>query len=82
MRKTYWQILIDLWADKEWVSNLDYQRATKGSPKFTSRISDMRKRGILILDRWVDNAEEGRHKEYKLATSPSLVRIRMTRRAA
>ncbi len=66
MRKSYKKTMLDLWETKTWISNIDFQRATHGSPKFTSRISDMRKQGYNIIDRWVDNKEEGRHKEYAL----------------
>lgn len=67
----YEKTMLKLWAKKEWISNTDFAVATGGSPKFTSRISDMRKKGYVILDRWVDNKESGRHKEYKLHDIPA-----------
>ncbi len=64
----YWRTLIGLWTISEWISSDDFVRATR-SPKFTSRISDLRKKGIVIEDRWVVNQTTGkRHKEYKLIT--------------
>ena len=64
----YWRTLIGLWTISEWISSDDFVRATR-SPKFTSRISDLRKKGIVIEDRWVINKTTGkRHKEYKLIT--------------
>ena len=66
--KDYKQIILELWEKKKWISNADFAAATHGSPKFTSRISDMRrKHGYNIIDQWVDNAGEGKHKEYALA---------------
>lgn len=69
MRKVYWEIITDISKEKEWFSNWDYSIKTHGSPKFTSRVSDMKKKGVEFADRWVDNKEIGRHKEYKLLTS-------------
>ena len=65
-RRDYKDIMLDLWKEKEWISNADYAAATGGSPKFTSRISDMRRRGYKIIDKWVDNKGTGRHKVYAL----------------
>ena len=62
----YKTIILNLWKIKKWISNADFAAATGGSPKFTSRISDMRKKGYKIIDQWVDNKGEGRHKEYAL----------------
>ena len=67
----YEKTMLKLWAKKQWISNSDFATATKGSPKFTSRISDMRKKGYVIEDRWVDNKEQGRHKEYALIDLPA-----------
>lgn len=76
-KKTYWEILLDLWEDKDWIGNEDFRRATKGSPKLTSRISDMRKKGIEIA-----GVRRGTHKVYALLTDPEEVRRIMTRRRA
>ena len=65
-KKDYKQVMLELWGKKKWISNADFAAATGGSPKFTSRISDMRRRGYNIVDQWVDNKETGRHKEYAL----------------
>lgn len=62
--KNYKEIMFDLWKEKKWISNADFAAKTGGSPKFTSRISDMRRQGYNIIDQWVDNKSEGRHKEY------------------
>lgn len=64
--QNYQKIILTLWTQKKWISNADFAAATGGSPKFTSRISDMRRKGFNIVDQWVDNAGEGRHKEYAL----------------
>ena len=64
--KDYKQILLELWDKKTWISNADFAAATDGSPKFTSRISDMRRLGYNIVDQWVENVNGGRHKEYAL----------------
>ena len=63
-KKSYEQIINELFDKKTWISNADFAAATGGSPKFTSRISDMRRKGVEIVDRWVNNKTEGRHKEY------------------
>ena len=75
--KRYWEILLDLWSKKTWIENEDYRRATKGSPKFTSRISDMRKKGVEIV-----SAKRGKYNVYALLTDPDDVRTLMTRRSA
>lgn len=64
--KDYKDIMLELWHEKTWISNADFASRTGGSPKFTSRISDMRRQGYPIIDRWVENKEDGRHKEYAL----------------
>lgn len=77
MKKTYWEILLDLWEEKDWISNEDFRRATHGSPKLTSRISDMRKKGVEII-----SARRGKYYVYALLTDPEDVREIMTRRSA
>ena len=76
-KRTYWQILLDLWKKKQWISNEDFRAATKGSPKLTSRISDMRKRGVEIV-----GVKSGSHNVYALITPPEEVEKLMKRRKA
>lgn len=66
----YEKIMLKLWAKKKWISNIDFALATNGSPKFTSRISDMRKKGYVIIDRWVKSENGVKHKEYALVDIP------------
>ena len=80
MRKTYWQNALELWKEKEWISNEDFRKKTHGSPKWTSRVSDMRNKGVKIIDRYVYTITEGRHKEYKLATPPEEVKRIMSKK--
>lgn len=61
-KKTYWEICLDLWDVKTWISNEDYYGKTH-SPKFTSRISDMRKKGVEII-----GVRSGSHFVYALIT--------------
>ena len=69
MRKPYWAILLDLWENKTWIDGEDYWRATKGSPKLTSRISDMRKKGVDIVGRPVSGKNGNQpHNVYGLVT--------------
>lgn len=69
MNKPYWKIMLDLWKDKLWIDGVDYFRATHGSQKFTSRISDMRKKGIEITSRKVNGKDENQpHNVYALVT--------------
>lgn len=75
--KTYWEIMLDLWKDKQWIENEDFRKKTHGSPKFTSRISDMRKKGIEIV-----SAKRGKYNVYALLTDPEDVREIMKRRSA
>ena len=63
MKKLYWETLLDLWAKKTWLENEDFRKATHGSPKFTSRISDMRKKGVDII-----SAKRGKYNVYALVT--------------
>lgn len=63
-----YDIIRKLWKRKTWISNMDFMIATDGSPKFTTRISELRKRGIPINKRTVKNDNTGRiHAEYALA---------------
>lgn len=62
---THEKIILTLLHNKKWISNADFAAAT-GSPKFTSRVSDLRKKGYPIIDQWVENKNQGRHKEYAL----------------
>lgn len=66
----YEKTLLKLWLKKEWIDGTDFYQATGGSQKFTSRISDMRKKGYIIEDRWVHNKNGGKHKVYKLVKMP------------
>lgn len=75
--KTYWEHLLELWEIKPWISNEDFRKKTHGSPKLTSRISDMRKKGVTIV-----SARRGRCYVYALLTDPEDVRRIMTRRSA
>ncbi len=67
----YEKTMLKLWVDKKWISNIDFAIATHGSPKFTSRISDMRKKGYEIEDRWVKTQDGTKHKEYALISVPA-----------
>lgn len=75
--KTYWEIMLELWERKPWISNEDFRKATHGSPKFTSRISDMRKRGVEII-----SARRGKYFVYALMTPTEEVAKLMSRRRA
>jgi hypothetical protein len=75
MRKTYWEILLDLWSQKDWIDNEDFRKATHGSPKLTSRISDMRRKGVEII-----SARRGTHFVYALMTDADDARAIMKRR--
>lgn len=62
------QIIFKLWKTKKWISNADFAKATDGSPKFTSRISDLRRKGVPIIKQMVKNENTGKiHAEYALA---------------
>lgn len=61
------QIIFSLWRKKKWISNADFAEATDGSPKFTSRISDLRRKGVPIIKQMVKNENTGKiHAEYAL----------------
>lgn len=61
------QIIFSLWKKKKWISNADFAEATDGSPKFTSRISDLRRKGVPIIKQMVKNENTGKiHAEYAL----------------
>ena len=63
-----YEIIRKLWKRKKWISNKDFMEATDGSPKFTTRISELRKAGVPIIKRIVKNENTGRiHAEYALA---------------
>ena len=80
-KEKYWESIIVISAGDKWIDNEDFRIRTHGSPKFTSRVSDMKKKGVEFEDRWVCNTEDGRpHKQYRLITEPKRVRILMTRR--
>lgn len=68
MKKPYWKILLELWETRTWISNEDFRRATHGSPKLTSRISDMRAKGVEIV-----SARRGNYFVYALLTPPEEV---------
>lgn len=76
---SYWRIMLKLWEKKEWIENEDYRLFTHGSPKFTSRISDMRKRGVEIISR---RSAFSNNFEYKLITPPEEVVKLMSRKKA
>lgn len=62
------EIIFGLWKRKTWINNMDFAVATGGSPKFTSRISDLRKKGVPIIKQMVRNEVTGKyHAEYALA---------------
>ena len=62
------EIIFDLWKRKKWISNADFAAATHGSPKFTTRISEIRRSGVPIMKQMVVNENTGkRHAEYALA---------------
>lgn len=73
--KTYWEHLLELWEAKPWISNEDFRKKTGGSPKLTSRISDMRKKGVTIA-----SARRGKYFVYALLTAPEDVRMIMAGR--
>lgn len=63
----YRDVIFQLWGKKKWISNEDFYRKTR-SPKFTSRISDLRRKGVPIEKRMVKNNMTGKfHAEYALA---------------
>lgn len=60
------EIIFDLWKEKKWISNDDFYNRTH-SPKFTSRISDLRNKGVPIIKQMIVNPNTGkRHAEYAL----------------
>lgn len=62
-----YETIMKLWQRKKWISNEDFYKETH-SPKFTSRISDMRRRGVPIIKQMVKNETTGKmHAEYALA---------------
>lgn len=62
------ETIMNLWKHKKWISNADFAAATGGSPKFTTRVSEMRRRGVPIMKQMVVNENTGkRHAEYALA---------------
>lgn len=78
--RPYWKIMLMLWETHEWIENEDFRLFTHGSPKFTSRISDMRKKGIEIVSR---KSSSSNNFEYKLITPRSeVIRIMSARKAA
>ena len=75
--KLYWEHMLDLWARKEWIDGVDFFHKTDGSQKFTSRISDMRDKGVEIVHR-----KQGNHNEYKLVTPrEQVVKLMKTRKS-
>ena len=63
----YRDTIFALWKTKKWISNEDFYNATH-SPKFTSRISDLRRAGVPIIKQMVKNENTGKvHEEYALA---------------
>ena len=78
MRKeTYWETMLRLWIHREWISGKDYFYATDGSQKFTSRISDMRAKGVEIV-----SEKRGKYNVYALITPPDEVRRLMSGKRA
>ena len=76
--KPHWQILLELWDKKTWIENEDFRKATHGSPKLTSRISDMRKKGVEII-----SAKRGSYNVYALGMDrEDVVKIMKKRKTA
>lgn len=76
-KEKYWETMLRLWSHHEWISGKDYFYATNGSQKFTSRVSDMRAKGVEIV-----SAKRGRYFVYALITPRADVVKIMTERGA
>lgn len=63
-----YDIIRKLWKRKKWIDNMDFMQATGGSPKFTTRISELRRDGVPIVKKMVKNKNTGKvHAKYALA---------------
>lgn len=63
-----YDIIRKLWRRKKWIDNMDFIQATGGSPKFTTRISELRRDGVPIIKKMVKNRTTGKvHAKYALA---------------
>ena len=61
-----YDIIFKLFFEHGWISNIDYFKATNGSPKLATRISEMSRDGVPIKKQMVVSETGKRHMEYAL----------------